>query len=218
MRDHQRSTAVGAVSLVLGPMLMSIGDLMHPAESWVPATQVAILADSGLHWYVAHLLLFIGFLIFVPGILELTRLVSSRRPRAGYVARLLMLISVGALSAVFVFEMLLGQFIAQGADQAAAVALLQASQSPAIFAAILPGLLAFFIGTGVAVATLARPGNPFRWPAVVLGLGALMILGEIILAQVLLSQIGNILMLVAGAGFARQLLREQALNAVAPAV
>jgi hypothetical protein len=97
-----------------------------------------------------------------------------------------------------------------GADQAAAVALLEAFQSPAIFGALLPGLLAFFIGTGLSVASLVSPASPFRWPALLLGLGALLIMGEIILAQVLLSQIGNILILVAGTGFARLLLREQA--------
>jgi hypothetical protein len=37
------------------------------------------------------------------------------------------------------------------------------------------------------------------------GFGAALILGEIISAQVLLSQIGNILILVAGIGFARRL-------------
>jgi hypothetical protein len=38
-------------------------------------------------------------------------------------------------------------------------------------------------------------------------LGAILILGEIILAEVVLSQIGNILILVAGIGFASLLLR-----------
>jgi hypothetical protein len=188
---------------------MSIGDLLHPAESWDPSVQVAILADSGGRWYAAHLLLFLGILLFVPGILELTRLVAIRRPRAGYAARILMFVSVGALSALFVFEMLLGRVVSQEANQAFAVALLETFQSAQVFAPLLPALLAFFIGTALAVVTLASAAGPFRWPALVLGLGAILILGEIILAQVLLSQIGNILILVAGAAFARLLLREQ---------
>ena len=73
----------------------------------------------------------------------------------------------------------------------------------------MPGLLAFFIGTAFAVVPLASTPGPFRLPALGFALGAILIMGEIILAKVLLSQIGNIMMLVAGAGFARSLLRSR---------
>lgn len=118
-----------------------------------------------------------------------------------------MLTSVGALSAVFIFEMLLGRFISAGADERVANALLGTFQSGPVFAALMPGLLAFFIGTLVAVTVLAFPAGPFRWPAGILALGAILIMGEIILAQVILGQIGNIVSLVAGIAFARELLK-----------
>jgi hypothetical protein len=188
---------------------MSIGDLFHPAESWDPSVQVAILTDSASRWYAAHLLLFIGMLLFVPGIHELTRLGAGRRPVAAYAARILLIISVGALSAVFVFEMVLGRFVSEGGGHAAAVTLLETFQSTQVFAALAPGLLAFFVGIALFVRSLAPLTPSFRWPAYALAFGAILILGEIILAQVLLSQIGNILMLVGGIGFARVLLRGQ---------
>jgi len=200
-------TTIGAASLIVGPLLMSVGDLFHPKESWDMAAQIAIVGDAPTRWYVAHLLLFVGMLLFVPGILALTSVVASRRPRTGYTARVLMVASVGALSAVFVFEMVLGRFVSEGADQRSAVALLETFQSLTIFGALVPGLLAFFIGTGLAVSALATPAGPFRLPAFGFALGALFILGEIILAIVLLSQIGNILMLGAGIALARVLLR-----------
>ena len=202
--------AISAASLIVGPGLMSVGDLIHPAEDWDPAVQVAIVAESPMRWYAAHLLLFIGLLLFVPGIGALTSVVASRRPRAGYAARILMFASVGALSGVFLSEMLLGRFIAAGANREAAITLFNVFQSPAVFAALVPGLLAFFVGTALAVFALASPAGPFRWPALALGLGALLIMGEIILAQVRLSQIGNIVMLIAGIGFARLLPRAPA--------
>ena len=204
-------TVIEAISLVVGPALMSIGDLMHPAERWDPAAQVAILAEGASRWHMAHLLLFIGFLLFVPGILALTRWVEARRPATGYAARVLLVISVGALSAVFVFEMLLG-LVAHG-DRATAVTVLTTFQSQ-VMPPLMPGLLAFFVGVGLAVATLASSPGPFRWPAIILGLGAALILGEIILAEVVLSQIGNVLCFVAGVGFAR-LLRSPESTAIA---
>jgi hypothetical protein len=209
MTDARRGyrTVIGAVSLVVGPALMSAGDLVHPPETWDMAAQVAIVTASAGRWYAAHLLLFVGMLLLVPGILALSMLTEERNPAAGYAARLLILVSVGALSAVFVFEMLLGRFIALGPDRTAAVTLLQAFQSPAVFMALVPGLLAFFVGTALFVTPLASRAGPYRWPAVVFALGAALILGEIVLAEVLLSQIGNIVILIAGIGFARRLLR-----------
>src|SRR5580765_4843191 len=112
---YRYRTVIGATSLIVGPALMSVGDLFHPPEKWEAAAQVAILAESASRWYVAHLLLFVGMLLFIPGILTLTKVAADRRPAAGYAARLLLLASVGALSAVFVFEMLLGRFISVGA-------------------------------------------------------------------------------------------------------
>jgi hypothetical protein len=206
---HGYRTVIGATSLVVGPALMSVGDLFHPAETWATADQVAIVAQSASRWYTAHLLLFVGMLLLVPGILILTRVAMDRRPATGYAARVLMLASVGAFSAVFVFEMLLGRFIAEGADRAAAVILLQTFQSTQVFVALLPGLLAFFVGTALAVISLMSAGDTFRWPALGFGLGAILILGEIILADVLLSQIGNIVILVAGVAFAVLLLRRR---------
>ncbi len=200
-------TVIGATSLIVGPGLMSVGDLFHPAENAGAAAQVAIVAQSASRWYTAHLLLFVGLLLLVPGILALTKLATDRRPAAGYAARLLTLASVGAFSAVFVFEMLLGRFISRGADRSDAVVLLETFQSAEVFVALLPGLLAFFIGTALLVMSLASAAGPFRWPALGFGLGASLILAEIILAEVLLSQIGNIVIFVAGIAFARLLLR-----------
>ena len=208
-------TVIGAASLIVGPALMSVGDLLHPPESWDPVAQVAIVAAATSRWFAAHLLLLIGMLLFIPGILSLTAVVAERRPAIGYAARVLMLAGVGALTAVFGFEMLFGRIVATGADQTTAVTLLETFMGPAVFGALAPGLLAFFGGTGLAAVTLASRSGSLRGPALVFGLGAALILAEIISAQVLASQIGNVLCLVGGVWFARALLRGTALPAAA---
>jgi len=80
--QHQR---IGVASLIVGPALMSIGDLLHPAETWDGPAQVAIIAETASRWFTAHLLLLIGLLLFVPGILLLTDLVERRWPSSAYV-------------------------------------------------------------------------------------------------------------------------------------
>ena len=198
---------VGATSLIVGPALMSIGDLFHPAESMDASAQVAIVAAAPLRWYSAHLLLLIGMLLIVPGVLTLTRLASERRPVAGYIARLLMLPSLTAFSAVMVFEMVLGRFLSKGAEVRSAITLFEAFQSSEVFLVLVPGLLAFFVGTAFFVVSLASRGDPFRWPALTFAVGAALILIEIASAQVLFSKVGNVVIFFASATFAWRLLR-----------
>src|SRR5688500_9049846 len=85
---------LAAASLVTGPLLMSIGDLLHPDERMAPAEQVAILVDHASRWYTAHLLLFIGMMLFVPGLLALSALAMARRPASGRAARVLSLVGM----------------------------------------------------------------------------------------------------------------------------
>jgi len=207
-RDYR--TLIAAASLILGPLLMTIGDLFHPEERMDPAEQIAILADHASRWYAAHLLLFIGMMVFIPGLLALTSLAAERKPAAGHAARILILIGTAAIAAVFVGEMLVGRFVLDGAERAAATDLLNSMFSGPIVAAVGPAMLAFFVGTAVSAIPLMRTGRPIRWPAALFLLGVLFVLAEILSAQVVLSQIGNILVFCGGAATAWLILRGEA--------
>ena len=123
---------------------MTIGDLFHPEESMdAILSRSAILVDHASRWYTAHLLLFIGMMLFIPGFLALTSLTSERKPAAGYAARILMLIGTAACASIFVGEMLVGRFVLDGADRATATALLDSMFWGPIVAAVGPAALAF---------------------------------------------------------------------------
>src|SRR6476659_699128 len=191
LRDYR--TLVAAASLVAGPLLMTIGDLLHPEERLAPVEQIAILVDDASRWCLAHLLLFAGMMVFIPGLLALAALTAARQPAVGYMARILMLVGVAAFASVFVGEMLVGRFVLDGADPAAAAALLGGMFSGPILAAVGPAMLAFFVGTVAFAVPLMRIGGTLRWAAALILVGTLFILAEILSAQVTLSQIGNIL-------------------------
>ena len=89
-RDYR--TLIAAASLILGPLLMAIGDLLHPEERMAPAEQIAILVDHASRWYTAHLLLFVGMMLFIPGLLALAALTEARKPAVGYAARILVMV------------------------------------------------------------------------------------------------------------------------------
>jgi hypothetical protein len=205
-RDYR--TLIAAASLIAGPLLMTIGDLMHPEERMVPAEQVAILVEHPARWYTAHLLLFVGMMLFIPGILALSGLTQARKPAVGYAARILILVGIAAVSSIFVGEMLVGRFVLDGADPAAAADLLESMFSGPMLAAVGPALLAFFAGSVAFAIPLIRTGSSIGWAAAAILIGTLFILAEILSAQVILSQIGNALALCGSATAAWLMLRD----------
>jgi hypothetical protein len=106
---------LGVVSLAVGPLIMAVGDLLHPKETSDIGQQATIVAAQATRWYLAHLLLFIGLVVFVPGLLTLADLAAAIRPRVGYAARVLLVVGVGGSAAIFVAEMLAGRFGSVGA-------------------------------------------------------------------------------------------------------
>jgi len=190
-RDYR--TLIPAGSLIAGPLVMSIGDLLHPEERMAPPEQIAVLVDHAARWYTAHLLLFIGMMLFIPGLLALTAITRARKPAVGYAARILILVGAAAAASVFVAEMLVGRFVLDGADPAVATDLLESMFSGPILAVVGPAMLAFFVGTAAFAIPLVKTGSKLGWAAAIILTGTLFILAEILSAQVVLSQIGNIL-------------------------
>ena len=204
-RDYR--TLIAAASLIVGPLLMAIGDLMHPQERMAPAEQIAILVDHASRWYTAHLLLFAGMMLFIPGLLALAALTEARKPAVGYAARILVMVGTAAIASIFVAEMLVGRFVLDGADPATATDLLESMFSGPLLAAVGPAMLAFFVGTAAFAIPLMRTGSRVGWAAAIILLGAVLILAEILSAHVILSQIGNILAFCGSATAARLILR-----------
>jgi hypothetical protein len=200
-------TLVAVASLVGGLLLMAIGDLLHPEERMAPPEQIAILVADASRWYTAHLLLFVGILLFIPGLLALSALTAARKPAVGYAARILILVGTTAIASVFVGEMLVGRFVLDGADRAAATDLLESMFSGPILAAVGPAMLAFFVGTAAFAIPLMRTGSKVGWAAALILLGVLLVLAEILTAQVILSQLGNILAFCGSATAAWLILR-----------
>lgn len=208
LQSYGYQTLVGAASLAVGPFVMAVGDLLHPEESSDVGDQAAIIVEHATRWYLAHLLLLVGFVLLVPGLLTLTGLAAARRPRAGYWARVLVVIGAAGVASIFVAEMLAGRL---GSDHEAATEdFLDTMFSGPIAGPLMPVAMAFFVGVAVfAVPMIADPG-PLRWPAAVLLAGVLLIVAEIISSQVILSQIGNVLVWISSVAFAWLLLRGDA--------
>jgi len=205
MAGRGYQTSIRVASLAVGPLVMTVGDLLHPKESSDFGRQAAIIVEQATRWYLAHLLLLFGLVLFVPGLLTLTDVAAARRPRVGYAGRVFLMIGVAGFAAILVAEMIAGRLGALDAE--ATEEFLDTMFSAAIAGPLIPVAMALFAGAAVvAVPLIADPG-PLRWPALVLLVGLLFVLAEIISSQVLLSQIGNFLIWGGSVGFAWRLVR-----------
>jgi hypothetical protein len=190
VRRTERVTT--AVSLVVGPLLMSIGDLLHPEERMSPVEQIAIVADHASRWYAAHLLLFFGMLLFIPGFLGMTALAGILKPVVGYVARILIMIGTAGFASIMTGEMLASRLVLDGVGNGAPISLWTNLFMGPVVAAVGPAVLSFFVGTMMFAIPLLRGSKRLRWPVALIVIGVLFVLAEILTARVVFSQIGNI--------------------------
>jgi hypothetical protein len=68
-------------ALVLAPLLIVTGEVLHPQRSAVPAQQLAIVAQHPGAWYASHLLLFAGIVLTLPAVAGLVYLLGDRARR-----------------------------------------------------------------------------------------------------------------------------------------
>jgi hypothetical protein len=177
---------------------MSIGDLLHPKERMLPAEQIAIVVDHASRWYTAHLLLYVGMLLFIP-FLALSALTARLKPVQGYVARILMMIGTAGFASIITGEMLASRLVLDGVGNAAPISLWTNLFMGPVGAVVGPALIAFFVGTFMFAIPLLRGSERLRRPVALIVIGALFVLAEILTARVLFSQIGNVVVLFGSA-------------------
>jgi len=178
---------------------MSIGDLLHPEERMSPVEQIAIVAEHASRWYAAHLLLFFGMLLFIPGFLGMTALTAILKPVVGYAARILIMIGTAGFASIVTGEMLASWLVLDGIGSGAPISLWTNLFMGPVVAAVGPAVLAFFVGTIMFAIPLVRGSKRLRWPVALIVIGVLFVLAEILTARVVLSQIGNIVVLCGSA-------------------
>jgi hypothetical protein len=178
---------------------MSIGDLLHPEERMSPVEQIAIVVDHASRWYTAHLLLFFGILLYVPGFLGLTACTVMLKPVLGYAARSLIMIGAAGLASIVTGEMLASRLVLDGVGNAAPVSLWTNLFMGPVAVAVGPALLAFFVGIFLFAMPLFRGSERLRRPVALIVIGVLFVLVEILTARVVFSQIGNIVVLCGSA-------------------
>jgi hypothetical protein len=171
-----------ATTLVLGPLLFLVDNLLHPKEYARDheAQQLAKTGESYTHWQLAHTIGFVALVVFAAAVLGLAFLVRRRRPRLGLVAGALGIVGLLGGAAVFAIDGytwgVLGEVSTKpGVDQRTLeISLHEVQQSGWSLVYYLP--VAFWIG-GVAALAIgaARSGGIPPAAGGLLAVGALMV-------------------------------------------
>jgi len=122
---HFRKTIAG-MGMVLAPIALLAGMVIHPARKDDVGAQLAVVADNLDAWYLAHLLVLVSIVLAVPAILGLMHMLREREIAAGNVGGALALVGLIATTGVVAIDGFVGWQAAQGgADSAAMTALFE---------------------------------------------------------------------------------------------
>jgi hypothetical protein len=168
-RLYQR---LAAGSLIVAPLVLLAGELLHPPFQRDPARLLAVAAANPDRWYLAHLLSLIGFALLVPAILGLTQLVGQRRAALADLGGTLALLGVLAVSGLLSIDGFgVWQMAQPAADRAEMAALLdRILTSPGVLTLYLVSL-ASAVGLLVLVVGLYRAQLVPAWMAGLVAIG-----------------------------------------------
>jgi hypothetical protein len=165
------------LAMILAPVVLAVGLAIHPPESPQGATLLQTVVDNADRWNLAHLLVLVGFVLFIPVILELMRLLRQRAPWSGLIGGALALVGVvGGGIILGADAVALSAFATVPADQRAGV--VPGVQALLDFKALGPLILLFLcLGAGLLVlaiglfVTRAAP----RWACAAIGVGGVLL-------------------------------------------
>ncbi len=194
--ERLRKVATGAC-LVVAPLGLLVGLLLHPAESTDAAKQLGIIASDANRWAMAHFIITASAVVLAGAILGLAHLVHERRPGHAIVGGALGVVGAMSLCAVAFAEATFGANLARvsasGDILDAFTATFTAPASYAILIGALMGPLGTFVlGSGIYTAGVAP-----RWTAIALMAGAVCFLVGLPLSLMPVAIVGAALQLLA---------------------
>ena len=173
--EHLRKTITGAC-LIAAPLVLLIGEIIHPVDKSDAADEVALVADNLGRWYAAHLIILVALALLIPAVLGLAHLIHERRPALAYTGGGLSLIGIIAVAAVVGADGIAGYFVADAsADSAVSVAVFDGLMDGARMMPLYLATLLLGIGLVVTAVGLYRSRVVAPWSAIVIGLGAILV-------------------------------------------
>jgi hypothetical protein len=160
-------------ALVLAPLLIIAGEVLHPPRSAVPAQQLAIVAQHPGAWYASHLLLFAGIVLTLPAVAGLVFLLGGRARRLAAVGAGLAVTGIVCFAGLLTIGFVVWQMASQDADRSQMAALFdRLFHAPGFIVPFEAAPLTFAVGMIILAVALDRTAIVPHWVTLSLGAGA----------------------------------------------
>ena len=205
--ERLRKGATGAC-LVLAPLGLLFGLLLHPAESMDPAEQLGIIASDANRWAMAHFIITAAAVVFAGAVLGLAHLLHEHRPGHAIVGGAMGVVGAMSLCAIAFGEATFAANIGRTGTSGDVLDAFSATMVQPASYAILIGALMGPLGTIVLGSGLVQAGVAPRWASVALMVGGACFAVGAPLAMVPLMTIGAAFQLLGMAPIGLMVFRE----------
>lgn len=153
--------------LIAAPATLLIGALVHPQIDRDGAEHLAVVADGPDRYYAAHAVLLLGLALFLPTILALVHLLSSRLPSVAHLGGGLATLGVlGSTAIVSIDGIVVSQMGRPGRDPAEMAALLdRVKESSGLRVVAVVAAVSFLLGMMLLAYGLRRSRVERSWLA-----------------------------------------------------
>ena len=161
--------------LVVAPVMLLIGGLLHPEETADPARQYEIVSSSADRWELAHWIITASMLLMVGAVLGLAHVLHEQRPVEAILGGAVALVGVLALFAVAAAETVVVPELGRSSEAGAAALYERIFEFGSTrWTLLLVAVLLLPIGLVAMSYGLYRTQEAPTWVAGSLGLGALL--------------------------------------------
>lgn len=172
--EHLRKLVTGAC-LMLAPLVLFVGEVLHPDNRSDAADQVGVVAGGIDRWYAAHLVLLAAFILLVPAVVGLAHLLHRHRPMAAFAGGGSALAGTLAVAALIGADGIAGYYVVREADASTAAAVWDGLMDGAGMVPVYLVTLLFSIGLFVLALGLYRARTVAPWAAMALMAGAVLL-------------------------------------------
>ncbi len=202
-----RRMLVGAC-LILGPAVLVVVELLHPAQDDDAAGLLANVSESTTAQYWAHALALISIALVIPAVLGLVHMTRTGRPVLAHAGGVLAIVGLVAFSAIVGTEFVVWQ-AAKNPDTAAMTELIDQTLQSSGFVPLYLAGLAFPLGFLVLGIALQLTRTAPAWSSAALGVApAVMIINEIAIGPKWLTVASAVVLLLGAGSIGRGLLTE----------
>jgi hypothetical protein len=173
--SHPFRNMIAGLCMIVAPLLLLVGLVVHPESNSDEAAQLAIVRDNLDAWYASHLLLLVSIALAFPAVLGLMHMLRVRQAALGHVGGGLSLLGLLAFVGIVAIDgFVLWQMAVAGAQGEMTALFQRLNDTAGVVIPLYVVGLGFAIGMVLLAAGLYRARAVQSWAAVLLAAGAVL--------------------------------------------